>query len=161
MIGLASLTTEIRVDFPTFGKPSRPTSARSLSSRLISHSSPGMPSLANLGVWRVGVAKCTFPKPPLPPCAATNSSVPDISAMILPVVTSLMTVPFGTSIIRSSPFFPLQREPRPSAPFFAQYFFLYLKSARVERLVLTRNMMFPPLPPSPPSGPPEATYFSR
>ena len=34
------------VDLPTFGKPTRPTSASSFSSRIMSRSTPGRPGLA-------------------------------------------------------------------------------------------------------------------
>ena len=47
--GFACETTETRVLFPTFGKPTRPTSARSLSSRTTSNSSPGSPGFAKRG----------------------------------------------------------------------------------------------------------------
>ena len=45
----------------TLGKPIRPTSAMSFSSSVTWMSSPGTPGLANLGIWRVGVAKCALP----------------------------------------------------------------------------------------------------
>ena len=37
------------VDLPTFGKPTRPTSASSLSSKISSWLSPGIPGLAKRG----------------------------------------------------------------------------------------------------------------
>ena len=160
-MGFASLTTEMKLDFPTFGKPKRPTSARSLSSSVTSHSSPGAPAFAKRGVWRVGVAKWQFPQPPLPPFAATNGSSEDISHITAPLCASRITVPGGTRIIRSSPFFPLFLDPEPSAPLGALYLRLYLKSARVEMLLSATKTTSPPFPPSPPSGPPEAIYFSR
>ena len=42
-------TTDIKVDFPTLGKPINPTSAISFNSRKRFFSSPSSPSLANLG----------------------------------------------------------------------------------------------------------------
>ena len=41
--------------------PVRPTSAISFSSKVTCRSSPGIPGFANLGIWRVGVAKCALP----------------------------------------------------------------------------------------------------
>ena len=60
-------------------KPTRPTSARSFSSRITSCSSPGSPALANRGSCRVGVAKCLLPQPPRPPLQSTYSSRLDMS----------------------------------------------------------------------------------
>jgi hypothetical protein len=48
-----------------------PTSAMSLSSSIISFSSPGTPFSASRGAWLVGEAKWEFPSPPFPPAAAT------------------------------------------------------------------------------------------
>ena len=50
MTGFAALTTETSVDLPTFGKPTRPTSARSFSSSCSSKASPGVPGFAKRGV---------------------------------------------------------------------------------------------------------------
>ena len=57
-MGFASLTTDISEDFPTLGKPIKPTSARSFNSSVTSQSSPGAPSFAKRGTCLVGVAKC-------------------------------------------------------------------------------------------------------
>ena len=43
------------------GEADQPTSAISFSSSVTWMSSPGIPGLANLGIWRVGVAKCALP----------------------------------------------------------------------------------------------------
>ena len=62
------------VDLPTLGKPSRPTSASSLSSRRTVRSSPGVPGSALRGARSVDVAKWMLPRPPLPPWATTQRS---------------------------------------------------------------------------------------
>ena len=59
-------------DLPALGRPTRPTSASSLSRRSIQPSSPGRPRSAKRGAWRVGVAKCLLPRPPRPPRATTT-----------------------------------------------------------------------------------------
>ena len=112
---------EIRVDLPTLGKPISPTSAISFSSRVTWMSSPGRPGLANLGTWRVGVAKCALPKPPRPPLATTTGSWLDRSAMTSPLAVSLMTVPMGTLMTRSGALAPWQLLPRPLPPASAVY----------------------------------------
>ena len=61
------------VDFPTLGKPTKPTSASNLSSRVRIFFSPGSPFSATLGVLLVGDLKQALPLPPLPPLATTNS----------------------------------------------------------------------------------------
>ena len=60
---------------PAFGKPASAASTTSLRRSSISASSPGSPVSANRGVWRVGVAKRAFPRPPSPPCATTTRVV--------------------------------------------------------------------------------------
>jgi len=148
------------VDFPTLGNPTRPTSARSLSSKKTSSASPGCPGFANLGICLVEDANLAFPFPPLPPFAMILGSSEEISAISLPVAASLTSVPLGTFITRSSPLLPVQFLLPPDCPSSAQYFFLYLKSTSVERLSSQTKTTSPPLPPSPPSGPPAAIYFS-
>lgn len=54
---MAFVTLERIVDFPTFGKPTKPTSAKSFNSKIISFSFPFSPSIANLGACLVEVAK--------------------------------------------------------------------------------------------------------
>ena len=88
----------------TFGKPSKPTSANSFSSRIISSSVPFSPSSANLGACLVEVAKCEFPLPPLPPLRISSSCFSsDRSARTLPVSAFFTTVPLGTLMYRSCP----------------------------------------------------------
>ncbi|CUQ36871.1 Uncharacterised protein [Flavonifractor plautii] len=106
---------------PTLGKPTRPTSASSLSSRITCRSWPGRPALAKRGTCRVGVAKCLLPQPPFPPLASTKRSVWDMSQIISPVSASRTTVPRGTLMTRSSPSLPEQRLPWPSMPLAATY----------------------------------------
>ena len=109
----------------------------------------------------VGVAKCWFPFPPRPPFKMQYSwQSPDMSAMTLPLAASLMTVPSGTLIRRSSPFFPDMFFFFPSSPFSAAYFLVCRKSSRVLAPLSTTKKTLPPSPPSPPSGPPLGTNFS-
>ena len=56
IFGWAFVTLERNVDFPTFGKPTSPTSAITFSSRRTSSSCAGWPGCANLGTCMVGVA---------------------------------------------------------------------------------------------------------
>ena len=48
---------------PAFGWPTRAASASSLRWSSTSASSPGIPTSAKRGVWRVGVANCLLPRP--------------------------------------------------------------------------------------------------
>ena len=57
----------MRVDLPALGRPTRPTSASSLSSSRRRFSSPSVPGSARRGARLVGVAKFWLPLPPLPP----------------------------------------------------------------------------------------------
>ena len=57
------------VDFPAFGKPTRPTSASSFSWSRRFFSSPGRPGSTLRGARLVDVANCAFPRPPRPPLA--------------------------------------------------------------------------------------------
>ena len=61
------MTLAKKVDFPTLGNPSNPTSANSFNSSINSFSSPFSPSSENLGACLVAVAKWEFPLPPRPP----------------------------------------------------------------------------------------------
>lgn len=131
-MGLASVTVDKNVDFPTFGNPRSPTSANNLSSNINSFSSPFSPSSENLGACLVGVAKCEFPLPPLPPFNINSVWFgSDKSATTFPVSASFITVPIGTFIYKSSPYFPLQWLPLPFSPSLALNFLLYLKSINV------------------------------
>lgn len=55
------------VDFPTLGNPKSPTSAKLLSSNIISLVVPGSPSTEKLGACLVEVLNLALPLPPLPP----------------------------------------------------------------------------------------------
>ena len=80
--------------FPTLGKPTKPTSARSFNSTFISRSSPGSPFSEKLGAVFACVLKAVLPRPPLPPCATTKEeSFPFKSAKTRPVSISVITVP--------------------------------------------------------------------
>ncbi len=81
------------------------------------------------------MAKWVLPQPPLPPLAMTWGSPSQMSAIIRPVSASFTRVPMGTLTTRSWADFPAQRPPRPFSPRGAEYLRLYLKSARVERLL--------------------------
>ena len=80
------------------------------------------PGWAYLGACMVGVAKCILPHPPFPPRKITSLRFsPDISAITLPVSKSLITVPSGTFIIRSSALAPWHLFLLPGSPFLATY----------------------------------------
>lgn len=55
------------VDLPTFGKPTRPTSAKSLSSRVIQRSSPFSPFSAKAGARWVELTKARVAASAAPP----------------------------------------------------------------------------------------------
>ena len=149
------------MDLPTFGKPTSPTSAITLSSRFTQSSCAGFPGCAYFGTCMVEVAKCIFPRPPLPPFKIIwRWFSPDISAMTLLVSASRITVPSGTFRIRSFASLPWQRFLPPSSPSCALYFVLWRKSTSVLRPLSTSKITSPPRPPSPPSGPPFGTYNS-
>ena len=59
---------------PTFGYPTRPTSAIVFSSSTTQRDSPGSPFWATVGAWLVEVMKWTLPRPPRPPRATITSS---------------------------------------------------------------------------------------
>src|ERR671919_2588311 len=106
IFGRALLIREISVDFPAFGNPTSPTSARSLSSRCSFRSSPVSPFWAKAGARLVGVANLALPFPPRPPDAATSSSPGLARSAISVPSSSWTTVPAGTRMIRSRPLAP-------------------------------------------------------
>ncbi len=134
-MGLADEIAEINVDLPAFGKPTSPTSAINLSSRITLDSSPGKPGSAYLGVRFVGVAKLLLPLPPFPPFA-TIACFPSLSRSkrILLSMLLFIIVPTGTLMITSVPFLPSLSELPPGSPFPAMYFLLYLVSSNVFKL---------------------------
>ena len=113
------------------------------------------PGVANRGARRVGVQKRALPLPPRPPFNTVLRTPPRISATIRPVSPSMITVPAGTSMMRSAPSLPVMLFFRPCSPFCAENFVLKRKSIRVRFSSEATNIT------SPPSGPPAATYFSR
>ena len=152
---------ERKVDFPTLGNPISPTSAMSLSSRITSYSLAFCPLSAYLGACLVGVAKCWLPLPPFPPLIMTFSSpFLVISAIILFVEASLMTVPLGTFITTLCPSLPKRFLFPPACPGSALNILLNLKSIRVLIFSSPTKITLPPFPPSPPSGPPWVIYFA-
>ena len=68
-------TTDNNVDFPTLGKPTKPTSANIFNSNFKSFSSPGKPFSQICGAVIRALANEAFPRPPLPPNATTTSSL--------------------------------------------------------------------------------------
>ena len=67
ILGFEDDTLEIKVDLPTLGIPTNPTSASSFNSTFIFLTSPGSPFSANAGAGFERVAKAILPRPPLPP----------------------------------------------------------------------------------------------
>ena len=65
--GRADEITDSKVDFPTDGKPTSPTSANTFNSSSIFRSCPGSPFSAISGAGFRGEAKRIFPRPPRPP----------------------------------------------------------------------------------------------
>ncbi len=103
--GLAAVTTDNNVDFPTDGKPTNPTSAKTFNSRAMSNSSPGSPFSAISGAGFVDEAKRMLPRPP---CATTKRWPCSVKSPITrPVSASVIVVPCGTLIIKSSADFPV------------------------------------------------------
>ena len=72
MRGRAALRREIKVDLPTLGKPTNPTSASNFSSNRKSSTTPGVPGSALRGAWWVEVAKRALPRPPRPPLGSDH-----------------------------------------------------------------------------------------
>ena len=149
-------------DLPALGKPTRPTSATTFSSRVTTRASPSSPRSAKPGAFRLFEASAALPRPPRPPAATTSSaSAPVRSASSSPVSASLTTVPSGTASTTSSPLPPLAWSPRPGWPLVARRCDSRWYSTSVVRLGSTRRITEPPSPPLPPSGPPSGLNFSR
>ena len=66
------LTTLKSVDFPAFGSPTNPASAKSFNSKINLFVSPGRPFSAIFGTRFLSDLKAAFPLPPLPPLATTT-----------------------------------------------------------------------------------------
>ena len=134
----------------------------SLTSRLISRSSPGSPFSATRGAWNVLLLNRELPLPPMPPrAAATRCSGAVKSARTSSVSIFLTIVPTGTLTMQSAPSAPSRCLPAPCAPFLATWRGLCRSSMSVLIPCVATKRTSPPLPPLPPSGPPRGTYFSR
>src|SRR5438132_11437770 len=72
IFGRAALAAASSVDLPAFGNPTSPTSAINLSSSHNQRDSPGSPTSAKPGVWRVDVLPLALPRPPRRPRAVTT-----------------------------------------------------------------------------------------
>ncbi|KAH3674205.1 hypothetical protein WICMUC_003447 [Wickerhamomyces mucosus] len=66
-LGLALEIALNKVDFPAFGNPTRPKSAKSFNSNKKCPCKCFLPFLQNLGFLTSLVKKCMFPNPPVPP----------------------------------------------------------------------------------------------
>ena len=147
---------------PALGRPIRPASAMTLSSRVSQRSSPGVPGWASRGARLVEVAKALLPRPPRPPRATLTSSPGRVrSRRTLPRSRSRTRVPGGTGMMRSPPRRPWQLALPPPPPRSAFQNLRLTISARLSVPATARIRIEPPSPPSPPSGPPLGTYFSR
>jgi len=152
----------MRVDFPTFGYPINPTSAKSFNSRLKRLCSPFWPSPAREGDGFVEEVNRAFPLPPLPPLATTHFCSSAVTSwMSAPVSTSLTVVPMGTLITKSAPLLPDRFLLPPGSPFSALRCRGKENSKRVDRCGSPSRRMSPPFPPSPPSAFPFGMNFPR
>ena len=126
-MGFASDILEIKVDFPAFGNPKRPTSAINLSSNWSDSSSPFSPSVVFLGALLVDDLNLAFPNPPFPP-ETTSKRSPSFfkSAISSSVDSSKTTVPTGPFKIMSLASLPCLFLHSPVEPFLAWYFFCNL-----------------------------------
>ncbi len=117
-----ALAAEIRliiVDFPAFGRPTRPMSASSFSSSRTVISTAGPGGDAKSGAWRHGRAKFWLPLPGWPPWQTTYCWPGATRSPSTTPFSSKMRVPTGTFRTRSSPPRPLMRRPSPGAPSWA------------------------------------------
>src|SRR5260221_564006 len=152
---------EMSDDLPAFGNPTRPASAIVLSSSRSSLCSPGSPRNAKPGALRLVEASAALPRPPCPPCAATNSvhaPIRSASTSPSPVFT---TVPSGTLTIRSAPSAPLRCEPAPALPLPARRSGRRWKSSSVAVLGSTLKMTSPPRPRREPNSTGPVTSANR
>src|SRR5205814_3947947 len=148
-------------DLPALGRPTSAASARSFSLRSKSASSPGEPTSAKRGVWRVGVAKRRLPRPPCPPRPSTACAPGCARSTIRFPSASKTWVPTGTGNSMRPPSAPCLPEPPPWPPRPPLNQRSRRKRDRSRRSELATRTTSPPRPPSPPSGPPFGTYFSR
>ena len=151
------------VDLPTFGKPSRPASASTRSSRRSSRCSPGVPGSACRGARFVGVAKWMVAAPAA--SAARDHGALAGGAQVGEQLARLGVVDerarrhaqdeVGAARARTGPCRARARRARRAAS--AGRRGRAASRGRGRRASTTS----PPSPPSPPLGPPRGTYFSR
>ena len=128
----------------------------------IQNSSPERPLVNFFGALLVDDLNRVFPKPPLPPKAATYSSFSFLKSKTKVLLSSSKTcVPIGTFNCKSLPPRPVLFFPDPFPPFSALKCCWYLKSIKVFKFLSDLSIIDPPFPPSPPSGPPNSINFSR
>ena len=153
--GLAPLTAASRLDFPAFGYPTMPTSAKSFSSRRSVAPEPCSPSSARTGNLLTELAKLALPRPPRPPLRRTRPAwrPPGRLPGQLPLPTDTW-VPTGTANVTSLPFFPCFRDPAPLPPPPRRTGHRSSGWSAWSRPGSARRYTLPPLPPLPPSGPP-------
>ena len=114
---LAEDIAAISVDFPALGMPSKPTSARTLSSSDKCRASPWVPLVVFRGALFTLLLKRVLPNPPLPPSATIWRWPGSVRSQInSPVSTSWTTVPQGMCTSRSSPDLPVLLRPDPPCP---------------------------------------------
>ena len=93
---------------PALGSPIIPISAMVFNCNQIVNSSPLVPLVIFFGARLVELLNLVFPKPPLPPEAATNCSPSFLKSKINVLLSSSKTwVPIGTFKNKSSPLFPV------------------------------------------------------
>jgi len=160
-LGPAAETREMKVDLPTFGRPTIPTSARSLSSIVIQRSSPGSRAGRSAGL-------------------AGSGGEPRVAATAHSALGDDERAPVGHQIGKEFPRIHIPNEcahrdddfhilgilARPLASLAVTAVFRHVVLAELEIKEGApaeggAMMTSPPWPPSPPSGPPRGTNFSR
>ena len=108
------------VDLPALGKPTRPTSASSLSCSRRSFSSPGRPGCVRRGARLVEVAKRALPWPPRPPLAISEllilfGQVGDqrVDRRVLGAAARRPACRSAPASVMSAPVLPVRFEPSP------------------------------------------------
>src|SRR5471032_2566369 len=152
---------EISDDLPAFGSPMSAASAISFRCSSTSRSSPGGPTSANRGTWRVDETNRALPRPPRPPFARTTRARGCARSAIRPPSSENTWVPTGTCNSTSSPSAPYLRAPLPFSPRVALIRLRRCSAVRSRSDWSASRITSPPSPPSPPSGPPFGTNFSR
>ena len=144
------------------GSPTRPTSAMIRSSSRTQRSSPGSPSSAMRGAWRVELLKWRCRDRPCRPwrrCTRRRSRSGRPAARRSR--RRRRSCRAGHRCRASCHSCRACCGRRPVARFSALKWRLNLNGRRLVRFCLTRKRTSPPWPPSPPSGPPLGTNFSR